>query len=160
MADEQEREQPVTDEKAEETPGLPVEKPRKKNKPRRSRAKKTRTPRPDDGKRHLRPWRVVVALLSLGILIWSALPLGVGVKNIGVVLGIIAAGILTMIGSFEPSEAVDVVYPPGQVFGFLLLWTVPIGIALGGVVGLIFDRLSRRSARTVRVTHETIIEQD
>ena len=80
--------------------------------------------------------------------------------GIGVVLGIIAAGILTMIGSFEPSEAVDVVYPPGQVFGFLLLWTVPIGIALGGVVGLIFDRLSRRSVRTVRVTHETIIEQD
>ena len=104
MADEQEREQPVTDEKAEETPGLPAEKPREKGKPRRPRAKKTRTPRPDDGKRHLRPWRVVVALLSLGILIWSALPLGVGVKNIGVVLGI-AAGLLGMSGAFGRSAA-------------------------------------------------------
>ncbi len=80
--------------------------------------------------------------------------------GIGVVLGIIAAGILTMIGSYEPSVAVDVVYPPGQVFGFLLLWTVPIGIALGGVVGLVFDRLSRRHLRHVRVEHETIIQQD
>ena len=101
MADEQEREQPVTAEKAEETPGLPAEKPRGKGKPRRSRAKKMRTPRPDDGKRHLRPWRVVVARLSLGILIWSALPLGVGVKNIGVVLGI-AAGLLGMVWGFWP----------------------------------------------------------
>ena len=80
--------------------------------------------------------------------------------GIGVVLGVIAAGILTMVGSYEPSEAVNVVYPPGQVFGFLLLWTVPAGLALGGVVGLIFDRLSRRHLRTVRVTQETIIEQD
>ena len=80
--------------------------------------------------------------------------------GIGVVLGIIAAGILTMVGSYEASDALDVVYPPGQVFGFLLLWTVPIGIALGGVVGLVLDRLSRRSERVVRVAHETIIEKD
>lgn len=80
--------------------------------------------------------------------------------GIGVVLGIIVAGILTMVGSYEPSDAVNVVYPPGQVFGFLLLWTVPIGLALGGVVGLILERVSRRHDRTVRVEHETIVTND
>ena len=79
---------------------------------------------------------------------------------IGVVLGIIAAGILTMVGSYEPSETLDVVYPPGQVFGFALLWTVPIGIALGGVVAIILERIARRHDRVVRVDRETIIEQD
>jgi NhaP-type Na+/H+ or K+/H+ antiporter len=80
--------------------------------------------------------------------------------GIGVVLGIIAAGILTMVGSYEPSDAVNVVYPPGQVFGFLLLWTVPIGIALGGAAGLIAERVARRHDHVVRVEHETIIESD
>ncbi|MFJ4172951.1 potassium transporter Trk [Microbacterium sp. NPDC089696] len=80
--------------------------------------------------------------------------------GIGVVLGIIVAGILTLVGSYEPSDAVNVVYPPGQVFGFLLLWTVPIGLALGGVVALIIERLARRHDRVVRVEHETIIESD
>ncbi|WP_435748995.1 potassium transporter Trk [Microbacterium sp. PMB16] len=80
--------------------------------------------------------------------------------GIGVVVGIIAAGILTWIGSFEESQALDVVYPPGQVFGFLLLWTVPIGIALGGVTGLILERVARRHDRVVRVDRETIVEVD
>lgn len=78
--------------------------------------------------------------------------------GIGVVLGVIAAGILTFTGSFEESQALDVVYPPGQVFGFLLLWTVPIGIALGGVVALVLERTGRRHDRVVRVDRETIIE--
>jgi hypothetical protein len=78
--------------------------------------------------------------------------------GIGVVLGVIAAAILTFTGSFEESQALDVVYPPGQVFGFLLLWTVPIGIALGGVVALILERTGRRHDRVVRVGRETIIE--
>lgn len=80
--------------------------------------------------------------------------------GIGVVLGVIAAGILTMVGSFEPSEAANVVYPPGQVFGFLLLWTAPAGLALGAVVALILERTARRHDRVVRVEHETIIESD
>jgi NhaP-type Na+/H+ or K+/H+ antiporter len=80
--------------------------------------------------------------------------------GIGVVLGIIAAGILTWTGSYEASDALDVVYPPGQVFGFVLLWTVPIGLALGGVVALIIERFSRRHDRIVNVDRETIIEAD
>lgn len=78
--------------------------------------------------------------------------------GIGVVLGVIAAGVLTFTGSFEESQALDVVYPPEQVFGFLLLWTVPIGIALGGVVALILERTGRRHDRIVRVDRETVIE--
>lgn len=80
--------------------------------------------------------------------------------GLGVVLGLIAAAILTWIGSYEPSQALDVVYPAGQVFGFLLLWTVPIGLAVGGVVALIFERTSRKHARTVRVSHETVTTDD
>jgi NhaP-type Na+/H+ or K+/H+ antiporter len=80
--------------------------------------------------------------------------------TIGGVLGVIAAAILTFTGSFEESQALDVVYPAGQVFGFLLLWTAPIGIALGGIAGLIMERLARRHDRVVRVDRETIIEVD
>ena len=78
--------------------------------------------------------------------------------GIGVVLGIIAAGILTWTGSFDESQALDIVYPPGQVFGFLLLWTVPIGIALGGVTGLVMERIARRHDRVVQVDRETVVE--
>ncbi|WP_270367204.1 potassium transporter Trk [Microbacterium algeriense] len=78
--------------------------------------------------------------------------------GIGVVGGIIAAAILTWTGSFEESQALDVVYPPGQVFGFLLLWTVPIGLALGGVVGLVLERVARRHDRVVQVDRETVID--
>lgn len=80
--------------------------------------------------------------------------------GLGVVLGIIVAGILTLIGSYDPSAVLDVMYPPGQVFGFLLLWTVPTGLALGGVVAIVLERLGRRHDRVVRVEHEKIIESD
>lgn len=74
---------------------------------------------------------------------------------LGTVLGVAVAGILTAIGSFEKSAATGVVYPAGQVFGFLLLWAVPAGIALGGVIALLLDRASRKRARVVTVAHET-----
>jgi cytochrome c-type biogenesis protein CcmH/NrfF len=80
--------------------------------------------------------------------------------GIGVVLGIIVAGTLTLTGSYEESKALDVVYPPGQVFGFLLLWAVPAGLALGGVVALLIERAARRHDRVVRVGRETIIPAD
>lgn len=80
--------------------------------------------------------------------------------GIGVVLGVIAAIILTFTGSFEESKALDVVYPAGQVFGFLLLWTAPIGLALGGLTAIVLERVARRRDRVVRVERETIIEVD
>lgn len=78
----------------------------------------------------------------------------------GVVLGVIVAGILTLVGSYEKSAVLGVVYPPGQVFGFALLWTVPIGIALGGIIAVILDRAARRHARIVTVEHEHVVETD
>ncbi|MGL3149214.1 potassium transporter Trk [Microbacterium sp. A82] len=78
--------------------------------------------------------------------------------GIGIVVGIIAAGILTMVGNYEPSPVLDVVYPPSQVFGFALLWTVPIGVGLGGIVGMVLERIARRHDRVVRVDRETIVE--
>ncbi|MDT0156080.1 potassium transporter Trk [Microbacterium sp. ARD32] len=80
--------------------------------------------------------------------------------GLGAVLGVIVAGILTAVGSYEKSAVIDVVYPPGQVFGFALLWTVPIGIALAGTVALILERTARRHERTVRVEHERVIASD
>jgi hypothetical protein len=79
---------------------------------------------------------------------------------IGVVLGIIVAGILTMVGNYEPSTVNAVVYPPSQVFGFALLWTAPIGLALGALFAMLLERIARRHDRVVRVDRETIIEAD
>jgi hypothetical protein len=47
-----------------------------------------------------------------------------------------------------------------QVFGFLLLIFVSSGVALGGAVALILDRIYARRARTMRVEHERIISAD
>lgn len=80
--------------------------------------------------------------------------------TIGAILGIIVAGILTMVGSYEPSTTLNVAYPPGQVFGFALLWTVPIGIGLGGLVAILLERIARRHDRVVRVDRETVTETD
>lgn len=77
--------------------------------------------------------------------------------GIGVVLGVLAAVILTFTGGAEKSQALDVVYPTSQVFGFLLLWTVPIGLAVGGLVALLLERVVRRKDRVVRVSRETVI---
>ena len=78
----------------------------------------------------------------------------------GVVLGVIVAGILTLLGSYEPSAALGVVYPPGQVFGFALLWTVPIGIALGGIVAVVLDRVASLHAGLVTVELVRVVEND
>lgn len=78
----------------------------------------------------------------------------------GAVVGAIVAGILTLLGSYEPSDVLGVVYPPGQVFGFALLWTVPIGVALGGIIAVGLDRAARKHARVVRVEHEVVVEND
>ncbi|GAA2906601.1 NhaP-type Na+/H+ or K+/H+ antiporter [Microbacterium keratanolyticum] len=76
---------------------------------------------------------------------------------VGGVLGVLVAAIIALSGSQQPSEVLNVVYPPTQVFGFVLLWTAPIGIALGGLVGVVLERLARRHDRIVRVDHETIV---
>lgn len=76
--------------------------------------------------------------------------------GLGAIIGVIAGFIFTFTGDFAPSPTLNVVYSPSQVLGFTLLWTVPIGLALGGLVGLLLERLARRTARVVRVEHETV----
>ncbi|MBN9215231.1 MAG: potassium transporter Trk [Microbacterium sp. SCN 70-200] len=77
---------------------------------------------------------------------------------LGAALGILAALILTFAfdGTAEKSPSTQVLYSTSQVFGFLCLVCIPIGLALGGVVALILDRRFARRAREVRVDHERI----
>jgi hypothetical protein len=77
---------------------------------------------------------------------------------LGAVLGVLAALILTFAfnGTADASRNTGFEYSQGQVFGFLLLFCIPAGIALGGVVALIFDRRSRRRTREVAVDHSSI----
>jgi hypothetical protein len=75
----------------------------------------------------------------------------------GAALGILVALILTFAfnGTDEPSIE-GVVYSPGQVFGFLALIGIAVGMALGGILALILDRTMARRARRVMVDRETI----
>ncbi|MCR2813112.1 potassium transporter Trk [Microbacterium sp. zg.Y1090] len=80
----------------------------------------------------------------------------------GAALGLLAALILTFAfgDGGEVSTDTGVVYSPMQVFGFLALFGVPIGIALGGIVALVFDRVLSARARDVQIEHEHIRTQD
>jgi hypothetical protein len=62
---------------------------------------------------------------------------------VGGVLGVIAALALT-VGFPDQSE-----YGTAQVFGFLLLGFVVVGIALGSLVAMLLERIIGRSAKTV-----------
>ncbi|WP_137845290.1 potassium transporter Trk [Microbacterium sp. 2FI] len=77
---------------------------------------------------------------------------------VGAGLGILVALILTF--AFDGSDAVSpntgVVYSSGQVFGFLTLVCVTVGVALAAIVALIFDRSSSRHIREVTVDHESV----
>ena len=81
---------------------------------------------------------------------------------VGAALGVIVAMILTFgfDGSTEQSPNTGLVYSQGQVFGFLLLVCIPIGLALAAIVALIFDRRSRRRTREVAVDHESVQVDD
>lgn len=77
---------------------------------------------------------------------------------LGAALGIVAALILTFSfdGIAEESPYTTAQYTTGQVFGFLLLACVPIGIALGGTVAVVLDRTVGRRTRRVTISHERI----
>lgn len=79
---------------------------------------------------------------------------------VGAALGALVALVLSY--SFQPSEsdATGVVYSQAQVFGFTLLYAVPIGMVLTGLIALLFDRLLARRARTVEIERERIIEAE
>lgn len=73
----------------------------------------------------------------------------------GAFIGILAALILTVaIDGTNISPYTDVVYTEMQVFGFTALICVVVGITLGAVAALVFDRRMGRATRDVSVDHE------
>jgi hypothetical protein len=77
---------------------------------------------------------------------------------VGAALGVIVAMILTFAfnGTAEASPNTGVEYSQGQVFGFLVLICAPIGVALGGILALVFDRRSRRRTQQIAVDHASV----
>jgi hypothetical protein len=77
---------------------------------------------------------------------------------LGAALGIIAAMIFTFVfdGTSQPSPNTGFEYSQGQVFGFVALICVPIGIAIFGLLAVFLDRRSSRHARSITVDHETV----
>ena len=80
----------------------------------------------------------------------------------GAALGILAALILTFAfdGTAEASASTSVTYSTSQVFGFLSLVCIPIGLAVGAVVALLLDRSLARRTREVRIDHERVERTD
>jgi hypothetical protein len=80
--------------------------------------------------------------------------------TLGAVVGIIVAVVLTLAfdGTQEKSRT-GVLYSPEQVFGFLALLCIPIGIVLAGLVALLVDRASSRRTREVRIDRETVVDE-
>lgn len=80
----------------------------------------------------------------------------------GAALGVLVALILTFAfsGTDGPSAS-GVQYSQGQVFGFLALIGIAVGLALGGIVALVFDRVLGKRSRAVTVDHESArLEED
>lgn len=64
---------------------------------------------------------------------------------LGAIVGVACALVLTFAFPENP------VYDRGQVFGFLVLACIAIGVALGSVFALVLDRMLSRKAATVVV---------
>ena len=73
---------------------------------------------------------------------------------LGAALGAAAALVLTLAFPETPS------YSQGQVFGFLVLIGVVVGVALGGFVAWLFDVASRRGTRTAEAERAELADAD
>lgn len=75
--------------------------------------------------------------------------------GLGAALGILTAMILTFVydGTALPTAS-GVQYSQSQVFGFLALIGVSLGVVLGGLIALLFDRALGRRARDVTVDYQ------
>lgn len=80
---------------------------------------------------------------------------------LGGAIGALAAAILTFAfdGTAEASE-IGVTYSSGQVFGFLLLFCVTAGVALGAIVALILEKTVGRRSHLVTIERERIVAAD
>jgi len=77
---------------------------------------------------------------------------------VGALLGLLTAVILTFAydGTVNQSPNTGMVYSQGQVFGFLALILVAVGVAVFGTIAIILDRQSSRHTREVMVDRETV----
>ena len=77
---------------------------------------------------------------------------------VGAALGLLTALILTFAydGTFDQSPNTGMVYSQGQVFGFLSLILVAVGIAVFATIAIVLDRRSSRHTREVIVDRETV----
>ncbi|MCR2762655.1 potassium transporter Trk [Microbacterium sp. zg.B48] len=80
----------------------------------------------------------------------------------GAGLGLLVALILTFAsnGTADTSPNTGLIYSQGQVFGFLALICITVGVAIGGVTALILDRVLARRSREVTVDRATIHVED
>lgn len=80
---------------------------------------------------------------------------------LGAALGVLVAMILTFAfdGNALPAPN-GAVYTDGQVFGFLALGGIALGLAVGALVAIILDKVVGRRTREVEVTHETVETTD
>lgn len=72
---------------------------------------------------------------------------------VGTALGIIVTLVLTSAFPVDPQVGF------GATFGYLLLYGIPAGLVLGGVVALLLDWRSRRRARTVVAERESVMQE-
>ena len=80
----------------------------------------------------------------------------------GAAVGILVALILTFAfdGTAQKSPTTDVMYSASQVFGFLCLVCIPVGMALAGGLALLLDRRLARRTHEVRIDHERVERTD
>jgi Na+/pantothenate symporter len=80
----------------------------------------------------------------------------------GAALGVVVAMILTFTfsGTGSTSPNTGLVYSSGQVFGFLLLICITVGVVVGGVVALLLDRALAKRTRDVIVDRESVRVED
>jgi hypothetical protein len=80
----------------------------------------------------------------------------------GAALGVLVAMILTFTfnGTGGTSPNTGLVYSPSQVFGFLLLICITLGVVVGGVVALLLDRSLAKRTRDVVVDRESVRVED
>ncbi|QKJ18126.1 potassium transporter Trk [Microbacterium hominis] len=76
----------------------------------------------------------------------------------GAALGLLTAMILTFAfdGTSQVSPNTGLEYSQGQVFGFLALICVPVGLAVFGMLAVILDRRASAHTRDIEVDHATV----
>ena len=74
----------------------------------------------------------------------------------GAAIGLLVALILTFAfsGTADESPNTGIVYSQSQVFGFLALIGITVGVLVGGVIALILDRALSRRTREVAADRE------